>query len=474
MQKKPKFRKIKLRVGSTVLALVLTMDGVIALGLSKKLVIDRLNPFSESTISSNDFLNQYKILKSGETLNTVSSLEEIKNMNDELKKAYLLYYAILYNPSLTDEEKWLVDDAVKYFYDNEYIDAEYVYNQLINVRVKERNATFPGTTISSCIEYRVAPDGSAIGGEIKLGDEFDIFHEYIVHGISRNHYISWIEEGYAGILESEYYIHTKSSYPVESSVIKFLCEIIGKESARELFFKLHALSFESNDNRSDLLTSYLLDVGISPKLSEELYLQMDNFSKFKGKILTDEEEKEKQEILKTIVTVLSKMYNNSNNKNALNKYVCGVYLSNILHEGYNSNYDDVNNKLYYFNINDGQELSSLEKVGKIYPLLDFKEALNISDEEFSSNLNDYQKRGKSINNKTYIELTEEEALLCDDSKMKYYLITYNIEHGKCEYILNEETQTWELFDVYNSPYYYYLDSDYMSFISEEKDIIKRK
>lgn len=332
MIKKQKFRKIKLKVGSTALALVLTMDGIIALGLSKSLVIDKSNPFNGSIISSNDLLDQYKILKSGEALNTVSNSEEIKNMSDELKKSYLLYYAVLYNPSLTYEEKNLVKGAVKYFIDNEYIDAEYVYNKLIDTRILERNAVFPETNIRSKIEYKLAADGSIIGGgKIMLGNEFDLFHEYIAHGTSKNHFISWIEEGYAGILESEYG-NRICSYPVESSVIKFLCEIMGKESARECFFKLHALSFKEIGCRIDLLTSYLSDAGIPAELSEELYLQMDDFSKFRGEILTNEEYNEKQTILRSIVLILSKIYSNANNKNALNRYVCDTYLSNILNE----------------------------------------------------------------------------------------------------------------------------------------------
>lgn len=453
MIKKQKFRKIKLKVGSTALALVLTMDGIIALGLSKSLVIDKSNPFNGSIISSNDFLDQYKILKSSEALHPVSSSEEIKeyveNMNDEEKKVYLLYYAILYNPSLTYLEKNLVTGAVKYFYDNEYIDAKYVYNKLIDTRVIERNATFPGTNIGSIIEYRLAGDGSIIGsGTIKLGREIDIFHEYIAHGTSKNHFISWIEEGYAGILESEYG-NSICLYPVESSVIKFLCEIMGKESAKECFFKLHALSFKENDWRIDLLTSYLSDAGIPAELSEELYLQMDDFSKFRGKILTNEEYQEKKEILESIVIVLSKIYNNANNKNALNRYVCDTYLSNILNEKNKSEDENVNN-LYYFNINVVKELSSIENIRKFYPLSNFKEDLNISDEEFAINFTDYQNRYKIINNKAYMELTEEEALLCDSSKMEYYLVTYNTENGKCGYRLNKEQQIWELIEVYKS------------------------
>ncbi len=450
-------KQMSLKLGSTVLALIITMDGVITLGLSKNLVkytIANFNPFNGSKIISDDLVTNYKMIKSVEFLNYMDeeeAVEFIKNAGEDRKKAYLLYYAILANQSLNEDEKKLIKGAFKYFCDNEYIDAEYVYNKLLDINVVERDADFPDTSILSTFECPLIRDaifGDIIlpGGKIRLGSEEHLFHEYIAHGTSNNLFISWIEEGYAEIISEEYY-NISDSYPVESSVIKFLCEIMGKETGRECFFKIHAIKLRKSTLRLDLLSNYLYDAGVPTELSDELFLEMDDFSKFRGKILTSEEASERQEILKKIIMTLAKIYesaNSANNKTPLTKYTCDTYLLNILNDSKDS---DIN-KLHYFNIDEGEELSSISHLRQFYPILEYKEIFNITDEELNSW--DFIDICRKINGSIYVEITNEESLLCDDSKIEYYMLTYDTYNGKCEYRLNKKNQEWELALIYNT------------------------
>lgn len=423
-------KNLKLRIEAVLLSLAISVTGTLDIYATKELVNAKIatNPFDGSQISTSFLETDVKYIKVKSYLEDEKFIDIIKdirqNSNINEKKAYVLYYAILENQDLTEEEKNVLSDAIRYFSDNPYIDAEYVYEQLSKINIIKRNATFPGTNISSMFSYSMdAQEKIVYGGEIKLGNEKDLFHEYIMHGTSKNHTASWIEEGYASIIDAEYHSSNDSnyliefdSYPVEASIIRFLCEIMGKEKGRECFFKIHAGKFDSMSTSLELLTSYLVNCGITQELCQELYLEMNNFSQYRCKILNDEEEIEERKVLECVVGILAKMYDMVNDNKQLNNIICSEYISDILYKtGINLSID----KYYYFNSKEINKYPNPITIEYYYPYEESNQILTkrVLEFDFLSGNLQYLSTARQIDDVKYVLLKEKEFSMCDESKI---------------------------------------------------------
>ena len=166
-------KNLKLRIEAVLLSLAISVTGTLEIYATKELVNAKIatNPFDGSQISTSFLETDVKYIKVKSYLEDEKFIDIIKdirqNSNINEKKAYVLYYAILENKDLTEEEKNMLSDAIRYFSDNPYIDAEYVYEQLSKINIIKRNATFPGTNISSMFSYSMdAQEKIVYGGEI--------------------------------------------------------------------------------------------------------------------------------------------------------------------------------------------------------------------------------------------------------------------------------------------------------------------
>ncbi len=425
-----------------------------AIETSVKYEIDHENPFEGNKISSSDFSANYKAFRARNFLEAESisdTVSYIKNSDINETKAYILFYALISNDSVNKEDLEQLKNIIKYFCDNPYIDYEYVYNQLFNVKIVERDAVFPKTKISSTYSYSTDDQGNLITpGKIKLGKESDVFHEFAAHGTSKNHVVSWIEEGYASIIDLEYN-DCLESYPVESNTIRFLCELMGKENGRECFYKIHAGKYDKSDKFStsilNLLTSYLNMAGVSENLCEKLYEQMDSYSEFRGKILTEEELQTVYSIKENIVGILAKMYQEAfytgkNDDMITNEYF-HMYLTNILND---KRVDLSSEKFYYFNKEKVNEYPGLVRIYYYYPE-------NLCGEILEQRKNSNNKYGilytysiRKIDGERYVEIKENELSLCDQSKIIECRIEYR-KTGNFTYQKQNKDSNFELIDI---------------------------
>ena len=444
-------KKLQTKIVSLALAFNVFVGSTSVLYLSNY-AFQKSNPFDGQSISSSDFISNYKAAKSMSFLEDESikdTIEYIKKADIDEKKAYILYYALISNESLNNDEKKILRNAIKYFCDNIYIDYEFVYDQLFNIEIKERNAKFPNTTISSTYSRTLSNSGKIINGEIKLGNSEDIFHEFIVHGSAKNLDCSWIDEGFASIIDAEYnndlsidYKGNVDVYPVETNVIRFLCELMGKKEGKDCFFKIAAGKLEGNETSLDLLSSYLIKAGIPATLCDELYAAMDNFSEYNGKKLSSEENLEVHEILRSVVGILSKMYEEICNNKNLNNFICSSYLNKILNREYTYLSFD---KFYYFNSEQISKYPNPITIKYFYPSILSKKIINKRQEKVSPTNSlwpIFLNEEKIINGIPYLLIDEKEASMCDKSKIVMYEEIY-FENGYYVYIKNNETNKLE-------------------------------
>lgn len=420
---------------------------VITISTTVKYEFDHNNPFDGNKVVSSDFSANYKAMKARNLLEDEKikdTVSYIKNAHLDETKAYILFYALISNVSVNERDIEELKNVIKYFCDNPYIDYEYVYNQLFNVKIVERNAIFPDTNISSTYSYSLNEQGDLSSpGVIRLGKESDLFHEMVMHGTSKNYVVSWIDEGYASIIDSEYNNHLEV-YPVEANTIRFLCELIGKESGRDCFYKIHAGKYNENESTLDLLTSYLSAVGVSEKLCRELYDKMDEFSEFRAKKLSYEDLELTRDIRRSIVGILAKMYqeanySNQNQNNIINEFP-KIYLINILYE---ENINLASEKYYYFNKEKMREYPELVKINYYYPvnLCD-----KILEERKNSNYNFINGNRMVIDGECYVEVHESELYLCDDSKIAECRIKYD-ETGTYKFTRKNINSIFKLVDT---------------------------
>lgn len=456
---KKKCKDFLIRLESALLVFnIVFSSGVIANNINYS--FKRINPFDGQSISSSDFTTNYKVFKSRSFLEDESikeTIEYIKNADIDEKKAYLLYYALLSNETLSSKEKLSLKNAIKYFCDNEYVDYEYIYNQFLKIQIIEKNAKFPNTTISSTCTKEFTKNENVFSTKIKLGDEDDLFHEFVMHGASKNYSCSWIEEGFASIIDAEYnngittnYKGNIDVYPVETNVIRFLCELMGKEKGRECFFKIAAGKLDGKENALDLLSCYLQEIGIPDYLIQKLYAKMDEFSSYRGKNLDFLEYIEVSEIRKAITGILSKMYYESIYVNKYDESINSLYLSRIIDSSYTYLSSD---KFYYFNYEKMNEFPVNETIRYFYPEELSDEIIEKKKEDLKKVLKEnndflnYISSGRYIDEKYYLLINENELGLCDKTKIIEYKEVYMGDHSY-EYVKNNENKKWDYVTAY--------------------------
>lgn len=248
-----------------------------------KYSVSHANPFNGNHISSSDFINNYKLLKVRDFMYDESfkeSIEAIKNSNIDEKKAYLLYYAILSNQSLMEEEKEEFKGYIQYFVDNKYLDYEYVYEKLDSLYIKPINKD-----LNSAGSYNLK--GNFISFDTidarKIALTHETFHaedksgELLLYGD-----YAWFIEGLTSVLNYEYFNKKDDGYDEKSAFIRIMCQFVGadvlfetrakgdinilisalvnkgllKEEIQRMFYLINEYNFA--ENKYSLETSYII------------------------------------------------------------------------------------------------------------------------------------------------------------------------------------------------------------------------
>lgn len=409
---------------------------VMAIDSSVKYEINHSNPFDEQSISSSDFVSNYKAIKSRSFIEDESlkeTIEHIKNSNIDEKKAYLLYYALLSNESLTKEEKEKLTGYIQYFIDNKYLDYEYVYNQLNQIVIKERNAKFPGTNISST--YNKSENS------IRLGNINDLPHE-IRHSIMNVPGQVWLNEGYNCIITEEYDGGFGSS--VETNVIRVLCEMMGKESGRDCFF------YMSSVNSIEPLSKKLKELGIEPEKYEELYSLLNELAISNGNLKDIELNEQRGILRKKISGLLAIMIRDSNiDKENMNSAIIMELLSRIS-LGIETNLNISN--FYYFNKEKIKEHQIPNEITNYYyPVekVDDKMKEKIMEQQLVFTINASNGKSYFVFDPYYCDnaMYDESYLL---EEINYYdknLLTTNIINKKTNEIVSSLSEKYIIDDV---------------------------
>ena len=405
LAKKRELREAKQRKKkiNRIIILLTTINLIVGGTNFARVALVRENPFDGYSISSSDFNFKYKIARSRNMLNDESikeSLEYLKNADVKEKKAYALYYAIISNYNFTKEEKKALEAYMDYAIDNKYLNYEKIYDSFVNLSIK-RNVDLGDNIVGQF-------DGN---NEIRLSNKADsstLFHE-LCHSDVKNNFPLWFEEGLTELISNEYYGSKSGVYGLNKNVIRFMCEIIGKEEARDLLFKI-----EGTGN-FNLLTEALINKGIDKKLCEEFYNVLEEYHYYQlaGELTT----KGASMLCVKIKVFLSNMYdivyNNPNNVNdVINKLLTSI---DINLEEY---------KFYYLNSQKIEENKKISSIKYYYP------------DNLCDNLTK-DCETIELNKKTYIKITLDLVEKCDKSKL-IKSITYYNDNNTINYIMNND------------------------------------
>lgn len=246
---------------------IIFSSGVIANNINYS--FKRINPFDGQSISSSDFISNYKAEKSKSFLEDEDFkdvIDSIKNSNMDEKKAYLLYYALLSNDSLTEEEKKNLTGYIQYFIDNKYLDYEYVYNRLSNLKVGPINKDL-GAAGTTNLQYNTINFDSEESRKTCITHE--IFHLEDKSGkiLSYGDY-AWFLEGLTSVLNYEYFDRKDDGYDFKADFIRILCLFIGSDKLLET----------RATGNIDILIDALIEKGIEKEKIEEMFYLLNKYN----------------------------------------------------------------------------------------------------------------------------------------------------------------------------------------------------
>lgn len=189
--------------------------------------------------NKNFFSGRELNISDAELSRLVVSLEKDLNIDLDDNPNSLFLYAILNNDNLTEEEKEILYQYQKMLEDNPFLDKEKVFKALKNVDVEYtiRPDHYKDTV---CGDFNYQTDTIRIFQEDKKKGVFT--HEGI-HCVYMNKETeslpTWFSEGMTQLLNSEYFSEVPyeelTYYPFEVSMVKMLCELIGKSEVLEAF-----------------------------------------------------------------------------------------------------------------------------------------------------------------------------------------------------------------------------------------------
>ena len=405
LAKKRKLREEKQRKKkiNRIISLLTTLNLIVGGTNFARVALVRENPFDGYSISSSDFNFKYKIARSRNMLNDESikeSLEYLKTADIKEKKAYALYYAIISNYNFKKEEKKALEAYMNYAIDNKYLNYEKIYDSFVNLSIK-RNVDLGDNIVGQF-------DGN---NEIRLSNTADsstLFHE-LCHSDIKNKLPLWFEEGLTELITNEYYGSKSGIYGLNKNVIRFICEIIGKEEARDLLFKIEGTG------DFNLLTEALINKGIDKKLLQEFYNLLFEYHYYQlaGELKTEGATMLGVKIKGCLAVMYDTVYGNSNNvSGVINKLLTGIDI----------NLEDY--KFYYLNSQKIEENKKISSIKYYYPA-DLCDNLTKDCETIE------------LNKKTYIKITLDLVEKCDKSKL-IKSITYYNDNNTINYIMNND------------------------------------
>lgn len=386
-------KKRKKQKLNRIISLLTTFNIVIGgVGITSAIVVHE-NPFDGYSISSSDFNFKYKALRSRNMLNDESikeSLDYLKSSDIEEKKAYALYYAIISNYNFKKEEKKALSAYINYAIDNKYLNYENVYNSFTNLSIK-RNIDLGNNIVGQYNGYN----------EIRLSNKADsstLFHE-LCHSDKGGNLPLWFEEGITELISNEYYDSISGVYCLNKNVIRILCEIIGKEDARDLFFQI-----EGTGN-FNLLTEVLIKKGIDKKLCEELYDALEEYHYYQS---NNELKTKGASIISTKVRgCLSIMFDTTHSNSNYGNGVVDKLLTSI-----DINLDEY--KFYYLNSKKIEENKNFCSIKYYYPVT------------LCDNINGICE-GIQVGQEKYVKISDEMLDNCNKSKLMKSVTYYNDE-----------------------------------------------
>ena len=367
---------------------ILTTTALIStMGITGAYKIVNDNPYSESVISH--LSSRYKKTRSKNFLDEdgfFPTFLKIDNLTEEEQNAYLLYYALISNYKISDDVKKEVKNYIYYVIDNPYLDYGYIYDEFKQI-ITKKVCGFSDPTILGLYNHDTHT--------MKYKYLEVSFHE-LLHSDSKKSIPLWYDEALSALIDDEYNQgKIPYSYGFHKNVLRILCEIIGKEKARNILFICES---EGNLN---LLKEELYRLNLDGEEVNKLFDDLDEYhnSKISKEFCgTNYLEKKEAEIKQELAHFYEETHKNEN----VSEYVTNYFVSD------NFNINDT--KIYYLNSkymnNTPYEQSYYypyeeEVYDKIKLLRDKKQIKN-----FSSYL-------IYIDGDFYFKLTEEELKLSD-------------------------------------------------------------
>ena len=421
--------------------------------------LQHTNPFEGKQTYSSEIISLYQtynVQKYLEDKEFLEFIKNIKNLSDEEKKAYTLYYSLITNDNFTDKEKHDLRVYINYVKDNKYYDYEKMYDKLLNIVIK-RDVNFveeyPQIENSVYFQGTADYDKNMISlGKGKDGED-SLLHE-LCH-MDNNTLPKWYEEGMTDLISEEYGCKGTTSYNFQKNVIRLLCEIIGKDKGTNILFKTKATG------DFNILKDELLNSGVPKELCDELFELLDEYhlkevyNGFSNEIYEMDNFRIDEEIYceYIILSKLAKMYEITHiNEDKIDTYILYLFDNPTI------KFPEVN--LYYLNsekiIKDN---FVLQKEELYYPK-------DLSDDIMNERIKDgnipFIEVGTKFDGINYIKLQDSnEIALCnkeDILTIKYEyknneVIIYKIKNNKIE-ILNKmpynENRFNYLLEIYNN------------------------
>lgn len=332
------------RLQSALLAVEIVLIGTVSVyGISYSL--KKENPFDGQTITSTNFSTNYKVEKSKSFLEDEGfkeTIENIKKSDMDEKKAYLLYYALLSNESLTKEEKQKLTGYIQYFIDNKYLDYEYVYKQFSTLKLSPINK-----------DLGYAGTYTAMNNTIKFDSEearkdaltHEAYHSEDKSGkiLSYNDY-AWFIEGLTSVLNYEYFNQKDNGNDgndVKAYFIRILCELVNPD----ILFKVRATG------DMNILIDELVNKGARKDTVLELFKLFNDYNYLEEdeKTINDNLNIIHETLKKEISIKLIEIYNSIYNTPDFIKPIYFDYILKIELDGKTSNVSSTETSFYYFN-----------------------------------------------------------------------------------------------------------------------------
>lgn len=264
-------KEITKRVVCVLMACGITFSGIHFL-TSTNYEVEKSNPFDGNKANFSDpdvinKLNESVYFLKDESLQATK--EFIKNSNMDEKKAYLLYYALISNDSLTEKEKKDLSPYIQYFIDNKDLNYEYVYDKLNSFCVKPND---PSLLEEGIAGFYTEDDNSftfATNEERNYALSHESLHSEAMKGdsITYDEY-AWFIEGLTCAINYEYFNEPVDGTDMKTVFIRTLCELIEPS----------ILLKTRNTSDINILINALINKGLNEEEINELFTAFNDYN----------------------------------------------------------------------------------------------------------------------------------------------------------------------------------------------------